>query len=42
MIFDREPDVQSFKDKLGGSEYYKRYANEPWYDQALVDSILNR
>ncbi len=42
VVFDREPDVQSFKDKLGGSEYYKRYANEPWYDQALVDSILNR
>lgn len=40
--FDREPDVQSFKDKLGGDEYYRRYADEPWYDQALVDSILKK
>ncbi|MBP1578051.1 MAG: TRAP transporter substrate-binding protein, partial [Oscillospiraceae bacterium] len=40
--FDFTPDVQSFKDKLGGAEYYKRYANEPWYDQALIDSILSK
>ena len=40
--FDFAPDVQSFKDKLGGAEYYKRYANEPWYDQALIDSILSK
>lgn len=40
VTFDFEPDVQSFKDKLGGTEYYKKYANETWYDQALVDAIL--
>ena len=38
--FDFEPDVQSFKDALGGDSYYDRYKNEPWYDQALLDSIL--
>ncbi len=38
--FDFEPDVQSFKDKLGGTDYYKRYADATWYDQALVDAIL--
>ena len=38
--FDVSPDVQSFKDKLGGRAYYKNYSNESWYDQALVDAIL--
>lgn len=38
--FDFEPDVQSFKDALGGDSYYDRYANETWYDQDLLDSIL--
>lgn len=38
--FDFEPDVQSFKDKLGGDDYYARYANETWFDQGLLDSIL--
>lgn len=38
--FDESPDIQSFKDKLGGEEYYKRYENESWYDQAILDEIL--
>ncbi len=38
--FDESPDVQSFKDKIGGADYYKNYASEAWYDQALVDAIL--
>ena len=38
--FDFEPDIQSFKDALGGKEYYSRYAQEPWFDQALLDEIL--
>ncbi|MCI8423054.1 MAG: TRAP transporter substrate-binding protein [Lawsonibacter sp.] len=38
--FDFEPDIQSFKDALGGDSYYDRYKNEVWYDQALLDSIL--
>ena len=38
--FDFEPDVQSFKDALGGDSYYDRYANESWYDQATLDAIL--
>lgn len=38
--FNETPDVQSFKNKLGGSEYYKQYASESWYDQAIVDAIL--
>jgi len=38
--FDNNPDIQSFKNKLGGAEYYKNYANESWYDQSLVDAIL--
>ena len=40
VTFDFEPDIQSFKDALGGEEYYKRYAGESWYDQALLDEIL--
>jgi tripartite ATP-independent transporter DctP family solute receptor len=38
--FDNAPDIQSFKTKLGGSNYYKQYANEKWYSQAVVDQIL--
>ena len=38
--FDDAPDVQSFKDALGGDEYYKRYEGESWYDQELLDAIL--
>ena len=38
--FDFEPDVQSFKDKLGGDAYYDRYANESWFDQDLLNAIL--
>ena len=35
--FDFEPDVQSFKDALGGDAYY---ANESWFSQDLLDAIL--
>lgn len=38
--FDFEPDVQSFKDKLGGDAYYDRYKDESWFDQDLLNSIL--
>lgn len=38
--FDEEPDIQSFKDKLGGDEYYKRYENEAWYNQEILDEIF--
>lgn len=38
--FDTDPDIQSFKDALGGTEFYKRYAGEKWYDQSLIDEIL--
>ena len=38
--FNESPDVQSFKDALGGASYYDRYANETWYDQAILDAIL--
>ena len=37
--FDMEPDVQSFKDALGGTAYYERYANETWFNQDLLDTI---
>ncbi|MCD8371524.1 MAG: hypothetical protein LUC94_14610 [Clostridiales bacterium] len=40
--FDYEPDIQSFKDKLGGEEYYLRYAEESWYNQDILDAILNK
>ena len=40
--FNFAPDVKSFIEKLGGAEYYKRYANEPWYDQAIVDIIISK
>ncbi|BFL17354.1 hypothetical protein [Enterocloster clostridioformis] len=40
MEFDENPDIQSFKDKLGGEEYYARYANEPWFNQEILDEIL--
>ncbi len=38
--FIENPDIQSFKNKLGGASYYKQYASEAWYDQAIVDAIL--
>ncbi len=38
--FDFEPDVQSFKDMLGGDAYYDRYKEETWFDQELLDAIL--
>ena len=38
--FDEEPDVQSFKDKLGIPAYYENYKDQPWYDQAIIDEIL--
>ncbi len=40
MEFDFEPDVQSFKDALGGDAYYDQYKDESWYDQELLDAIL--
>ncbi len=38
--FDENPDIQSFKDKLGIPDYYKRYESEPWYDQEILDAIM--
>jgi tripartite ATP-independent transporter DctP family solute receptor len=38
--FDNNPNIQSFKDKLGGSNYYKQYVNEKWYNQTVIDQIL--
>ena len=38
--FDEEPDVQSFKDKLGIPAYYENYKNESWYNQDIIDQIL--
>ncbi|MDR2588462.1 MAG: TRAP transporter substrate-binding protein [Spirochaetales bacterium] len=38
--FDTSPDIKSFKDKLGGSNYYKQYAGEKWYNQSIIDQIL--
>lgn len=38
--FDDNPDVQSFKDALGGEDFYKKYASEAWYNQELLDEIL--
>lgn len=38
--FNENPDIDSFKSKLGGAQYYKQYASEKWYDQAIVDAIL--
>lgn len=40
VTFNFEPDVQSFKDKLGGDSYYDRYENETWFDRDLLNSIL--
>lgn len=37
--FDNNPDIQSFKNKLGGTSYYKRYEKEPWYDQSIIDAM---
>ena len=38
--FDEEPDIQSFKDKLGIPAYYENYKNESWYNQEIIDAIL--
>lgn len=38
--FDYEPDIQSFKDKLGGTSYYDQYKDEVWYNQEILDAIL--
>lgn len=38
--FDFEPDIQSFKDKLGGDAYYDRYKDESWFNQDLLNAIL--
>lgn len=40
VVFNFDPDVQSFRDMLGGVEYFQRYANEPWFDQGIIDAIL--
>lgn len=40
VTFNTTPDVQSFKNKLGGSAYYTQYASESWYNQAIIDAIL--
>lgn len=40
VSFDTKPDIQSFKDKLGGKNYYKRYVNESWYDQEIIDRLV--
>lgn len=41
VTFNFEPDVKSFQDKLGGDAYYERYANETWFDQELLNTILS-
>ena len=38
--FDEEPDIQSFKDKLGIPAYYENYKDQPWYNQEIIDEIL--
>jgi len=38
--FNNNPNIQSFKDKLGGSNYYKQYVGEKWYNQSIIDQIL--
>lgn len=40
VVFDYEPDVQSFKDKLDIPAYYDRYQGESWYDADLLNAIL--
>lgn len=38
--FNETPDIQSFKDKLGGSSYYTQYKDASWYNQEILDAIL--
>lgn len=38
--FNYEPDVQSFKDALGGAAYYDRYKDQAWFNQEILDAIL--
>ncbi|PNH17909.1 C4-dicarboxylate ABC transporter [Lachnospiraceae bacterium] len=40
VVFDDNPDVQSFKDKLGGTEFYKKYEGESWYNQEIMDQLI--
>ena len=40
VVFNFEPDVQSFRDMLGGNEYFQRYADEPWFNQSILDALL--
>ncbi|MGI5173380.1 TRAP transporter substrate-binding protein [Treponema sp. OMZ 840] len=40
VVFNTNPDIQSFKNKLGGKDYYKRYANESWYNQSIIDQLV--
>lgn len=39
--FDENPDIDSFKEKLGGKDYYSRYSKEPWFNQEVIDQILS-
>lgn len=38
--FNTSPDVDSFKEMLGGVSYYDRYKEESWFDQEILDAIL--
>lgn len=38
--FDTAPDINSFKEALGGSDYYLKYSEETWYNQGIIDAIL--
>lgn len=41
VVFDDTPDIQSFKNKLGGTDFYKRYEDESWYNQEIMDQLLS-
>lgn len=41
VVFDAEPDIQSFKDKLDIPAYYDRYENETWFNRDLLNAILD-
>ena len=38
--FDENPDIQSFKDKLGGNDYYLRYENAVSYTHLAAMSTM--
>ena len=40
VSFDDAPDIDSFKEKLGGTDFYKRYEKEPWYSQEIMDKLI--